>query len=602
MHRSSCIVASALGLTLTLTACGGHNISSLPELSGNGSGTVLSTTRSSLSSTPLISIPQLFGDLAYTDAGRRAANAPVRVTLTLRYNHQEELDRLVWNLSDPHSGLRPHFLTGKEFDAYYAPTPQQEESVVRALQRAGFKIVQRYPNRTIVDAVARSAAVELFFSTEMHTVHQGKYGDRYTNLKPASVPETIASFVRDVSLDNLVFARTMIDAEGVTAAQTSTLASARMASPTVSRKSLPSTGCNNAAADNGPLASAYGTLATGVAKPFDFPVQHGCNGAGYTAAIAIDDPVNTSYVSTYLSASAVTETGTITNEAVDGGGSGDDSETDLDVETIAGLAPGANIIVYDMGSLMDQSIIDTYNRVLTDGKASAVNSSIGQCETSSPSFDDSTNMIAEQGAAKGVEFSAAAGDNGSVGYCGTSASVSAPAVDPYFLAVGGIDFTDTYLGVLLTVTMGSAYGHSGGGGVSTVFALPSYQHAVNGIITSGRNVPDISLPFYPVALYTGGAWYESGGTSWASPASVAWIIEASELHNTKLGWVDLKIYRLYQTSNYKFYTPCMSGSNGAYSCNPSKYNQAAGIGAPMGWALAFGLFSCYLVGPFCVGT
>jgi hypothetical protein len=32
-----------------------------------------------------------------------------------------------------------------------------------------------------------------------------------------------------------------------------------------------------------------------VAKPFDFPVQHGCNGAGYTAAIAIDDPVNTTY-------------------------------------------------------------------------------------------------------------------------------------------------------------------------------------------------------------------------------------------------------------------------------------------------------------------
>ena len=52
----------------------------------------------------------------------------------------------------------------------------------------------------------------------------------------------------------------------------------------------------------------------------------------------------------------------MTNEAVDGGGSGDEPETDLDVQTIAGLAPGANIIVYDMGSLGDQQIEDTYNK------------------------------------------------------------------------------------------------------------------------------------------------------------------------------------------------------------------------------------------------
>ena len=91
----------------------------------------------------------------------------------------------------------------------------------------------------------------------------------------------------------------------------------------------------------------------------------------------------------------------MTNEAVDGGGSGDDPETDLDVQTIAGLAPGANIIVYDIGSLGDQQIEDAYNKVLTDGKATAVNSSFGGCESSDPSFADSTNSIAEQGASEG---------------------------------------------------------------------------------------------------------------------------------------------------------------------------------------------------------
>jgi kumamolisin len=314
-------------------------------------------------------------------------------------------------------------------------------------------------------------------------------------------------------------------------------------------------------------------------------VQHGCNGAGYTAAIAIDDPANSSYLATYLSASGVTETGSVTNEAVDGGGSGDEPETDLDVQTIAGLAPGANIIVYDMGSLTDQHIEDTYNKVLTDGKATAVNSSFGGCESSDVPFADSTNAIAQQGAAEGVEFSASSGDSGS-NECGGK-GVSAPAGGPYFSSIGGINFTDTAQGVLTSVTMGTASGDSGGGGVSTVFALPSYQTGIAGMITSGRNQPDISLPFFPVAVYTGGSWGEYLGTSWSSPASVALILEANELHGTKLGWVDPTIYSLFASTGYStYYTPCTSGSNGAYSCSATKYNQAAGIGAPKGWALA----------------
>ena len=315
-------------------------------------------------------------------------------------------------------------------------------------------------------------------------------------------------------------------------------------------------------------------------------MQHGCNGAGYTAAIIIDDPVNTSYLATYLSAAGVTQTGTVTNEAVDGGGSGDDAETDLDVQTISGLAPGANIIVYHIGSLTDQAIEDGYNQVLTDGKASAVNSSFGGCESSDPSFESATNSIAQQGAAVGVTFSASSGDTGS-SECSGSKGVSAPAGDPYFTSVGGVNFTYSSAGVLQSVTAGSASGDSSGGGVSTVVALPSWQSGVAGVISSGRNQPDVALPFDPVAVYTGGAWGEYLGTSWSSPAFVALIIETNQLHGSKMGWVNPTLYSLFQSTGYNsYYTPCTSGSNGAYSCNASQYNQVTGIGAPKGWALA----------------
>jgi kumamolisin len=192
-----------------------------------------------------------------------------------------------------------------------------------------------------------------------------------------------------------------------------------------------------------------------------------------------------------------------------------------------------------------------------------------------------------------VEFSASSGDTGS-DECGTSEGVSAPAGDPYFTSVGGVNFTYNSSGVLTSVTAGDASCSGGinntcygGGGVSTVVALPSWQSGIAGVITSGRNQPDISLPFDPVAVYTGGAWASYLGTSWSSPASVALFLEADQLHGSKLGWLNQTLYSLFSQTGYNsYYTPCTSGNNIAYTCNASQYNQAAGIGAPKGWALA----------------
>jgi hypothetical protein len=756
------------------------------------------------------------GHLAFSDLGRRASNAPVSVAVTLRYNNQAQLDQFVAAVSDPHSGQYHQFLTPGQFNAQFGPTAEQEQAVVADLQKNGFTVTHRFSNRTVVDATAPSSTVEKYFATEMHTVQQGKYGQRFANLKAATVPSTIASFVSTVSLSNVVVAETKIEQAQDAVAQAGgrvatpavhTLATAKgrrplaihtmagnvvqdpgfesggftywsqcgnvnatistanphtgkyselsgttksepngdagvcqavtipasgtlsfwvwqqtnevnteyswqeadllnssgdvvqnfyttvsnaktwtqltynvsayagqtlylyfgvhgdpdgnlyqnlqyvddvsltsgsatptpaptatpTAAPTATPKPTatpvptatptsgptttptatpkptatptatatpttaptatptPTSGCTGTAADNGPLTNSSGTLATGVAKAFDFPVQHGCNGAGYTAAIVIDDAVNTTYVKDYLSAAEVTQTGTITNEAVDGGGTGDDAETDLDVQTISGLAPGANIIVYDNGSLSDQAIEDAYNQVLSDGKASVVNSSFGGCESSDTSFESATNTIAEQGASEGVTFAASAGDSGS-NECGSddnAKGVSAPAGDPYFTSVGGLNFTETSAGVLETVTMGSTDGDSGGGGVSTVVALPSFQSGITGVITSGRNQPDISLPFDPVAVYTGGAFGDYLGTSWSSPQFVALIVTANEEHGAKLGWVNPTLYSLFKSTGYAdYFTPCTSGNNGAYTCSATEYNQAAGIGAPKGWALA----------------
>lgn len=774
MRRSIRVAASLLALGMTLSACGGHGSSSVVPSSPGG------TTPQSDSNAPRITtiagVPRPAGQFAVSDRGARAASAPVHVTVTLQYNHQAELDQLVREQSDPSSPMYHHYLTTEAFNDYYAPTAQQEQKVIDTLKAQGFTVTHQYANRTIIDATAPTSAVEHTFKTQIHDVAQGRFGQRFMNTEPATLPEELTGIVKDVTLNNLVvvhpqqsarhashnavivpggFERRAMSAQPMTsnvvtnpgfesgainngwlqcgninatvstnhphsgsysersgsansssgepngdtgacqqvtipasgvltfyvyqqsnetdtsyawqeadlldasgnrvvnfyysvanyagwvkksynlssyAGQTyylyfgvhgdgypytytwqyvddvtlsggsSTPTPAPTSSPTPKPSSSPTAtpaptptpggGCNGAAALNGPLSGSNGWLATGVAKAFDYPVQHGCNGSGQTVAVEIDTPITTSDVNTYLSTAGVTHTGTITNVAVDGGGNASSSdyvETALDVETIAGLAPGANIRVYNFPDLSSQSIEDGYNQTVSDGIATVVNSSFGGCETSDTSFTNTTNSIAQQAAAKGITFAASSGDSGS-NECSGSQGVSSPASDPYFTAVGAVNFTDnSTTGALASITAGSdsSNGFSSGGGYSRVFAVPSYQSGIAGVNSSGRNNPDISLPGVGVAVYASsqGGWMKVDGTSWSSPEFTALMAEVNQLRGTHFGFVNPNLYTLFKNTGYTDYTDVTSGNNGGYTA-VSGYDLVTGIGAPKGWSMA----------------
>ncbi|MFN2448564.1 MAG: protease pro-enzyme activation domain-containing protein [Candidatus Baltobacteraceae bacterium] len=794
MRTSSRAIASVLAFGMALSACGGHSLT--PPPIGSTSQTGGSRAAESVARSQPGAVVHPSGEFSVSDLGRRSASAPVTVSLTLAYNHQSELDALVAAQADASSPMYHHYLTTAQFNAYYAPTAQQEQAVLSALQSAGFTITQRFANRTIIDARASSGAVERFFTTEIHDVNQGKFGRRFMNVKNPAVPAAIAPFVKDLSLNNVIVAHTqagasagrhasntnltvpsggmhpqavhtMANVVGNPGFETGTLSSwsfcgSSNMNPTVSTNhphtgsysgrmgstnsnagepngdsgicqqvTIPSSGtltfwvyqtstesdtsyawqeaallnssgtrvvqfyktvsnasgwvqksyslssyagqtlwlyfgvhgdgypylytwqyvddvslsggsatptpaptatpaptptpvktatpaptatpvptptpvktatpaptptpsgnCNNAAALNGPLSSTNGHLATGVAKAFDFPSEHGCTGSGQTVAIEIDTPITASDVSTYMSAAGITQSGSITNVAVDGGGvasSSDYVETALDVETVSGLAPASNIRVYNFPDLSDQHIEDGYNAAVNDGIASVVNSSFGGCESGDTPFANTTNSIAQQAAAKGMTFMASSGDSGS-NECSGALGVSAPAGGPYFVSVGAVDFTQSSTtGALTSIVAANdtANGFQSGGGVSTVFALPSYQSGVSGTNSSGRNQPDVSLPGIGVAVYASGqgGWMKVDGTSWSSPEFTAYMAEVNQLHSTKFGWVNPTLYSIFKNSSYTDYTDVTSGTNGAYNA-VTGYDLVTGIGAPKGWALA----------------
>lgn len=342
-----------------------------------------------------------------------------------------------------------------------------------------------------------------------------------------------------------------------------------------------------------------------VAAGFYLPENYGYAGACENIAIVIESTVRTSDLSAYLSQFGISETGTVTNVSVDGGGALDGAgEATLDLETIAGLAPAANIYVYAAPDLSDTHIEDAYAKVLSDGKASVVNSSFGGCESSA--FESATDSDAQSAAATGITFSASAGDQGAGCFNGSNTvfpqGANAPAADPHFVGVGGGQSTsaagpyncgDSAAAITNPVVWNDCVG-AGGGGLSTTFTTPSYQVGVSGASQSHRNVPDIALPAAYDETYFKGAWGLVWGTSWASPIYVAMQAEIDEACGAN--WGINTLYNDFAAHAYFSFYDVTGGNNqntggsGSYSA-ATGFDNVSGIGMPGGQQLAQNLCS-----------
>jgi kumamolisin len=479
------------------------------------------------------------------DLGKRSAGLPVEVLVTLRFNHAAELHQLVREQSDPASSNYHRYLTPAEFAERFGPTADQLNQVVAELTRAGFQITKTSSNRLLVRATAPSSTVESYFKTEIHTVNQPDAGEAYMNVKPVLLPDVLVSLVKAVHANSLVVAKPGVRTDAIT----------------------------------GPITGPDGGFTpVAIAQSFDYPVQHGTDGSGHTAAVIIDSDVRNTDLSNFFAFFPITRTGSVTRESVNGGVIGkyksgaSGFECALDVETIAGLAPGGNVIIYIIPSLTNISIDDAANKIVSDNKAEAVNMSFG-----GPEFKDATFESAlTQGNAQGITFVASSGDSGSNG-----GTVSTPAAEPHVLALGGTKITHNSTG----------YPHKqawsgSGGGVSKIFTIPAYQNGVSGLASkTKRNVPDVALPAYFTDTFFKGGWVALQGTSWSSPAYVALQLEINEAKSSRFGWVNNNIYSVFKTSAYTDFFDVTKGSNGGFSAKTG-YDNVTGIGSPKGQALA----------------
>ena len=291
------------------------------------------------------------------------------------------------------------------------------------------------------------------------------------------------------------------------------------------------------------------------------------------------------------------------------GASGWYGEETLDVESVHGQAPDANVRYVGAASCEDTDLAAALALIVNKHLASIVSNSYGE-----PAQYSTTNALYDTifmvGAAEGICFYFSSGDSGYEGPGEDPASsgdqVDYPTSSPWVTGVGGtslaIGKTNNYEFETSWGTMNDPlaangtswtaappgtypddYDGSGGGGVSTEYPQPFYQKGVvpNSLSqnpptgpssTKYRVVPDVSALADPstgflvgqTTLQPNGTTYafslsRIGGTSLASPTFAGIEADAQQAAGHPLGFANPVIYARYGTSAYRDVTDHPAG-------------------------------------------
>ena len=315
---------------------------------------------------------------------------------------------------------------------------------------------------------------------------------------------------------------------------------------------------------------------------------------------------------------------------VDGGASGTQSgEAALDIENVIGLAPQANVLVYE-GPNSGSGPYDTFSSIINQHLAQVVTASWGQCEPLNGfSQAQAESILFQQAAAEGMSIVSASGDDGSEDCYPESptAAVDDPASQPYVTGVGGTSLASIGPRPSESVWNDGVTVGAGGGGVSSFWTMPTYQSAAPSalhVINSGssgsacgassgdcREVPDVSADADPATGYTiywngGGSsdptqqegWQVVGGTSGAAPlwaALIALTNASAACHGVAVGFANPALYYAAGAEYINDFNDVTSGNNDMTGIDHGKfgagveYDMASGLGTPNGSALAAAL-------------
>jgi subtilase family serine protease len=565
------------------------------------------------------------------DAGRLSSATEIKgasIVFSRSDAQEASLQALLAAQQDPASPLYHQWLTPGQFAATYGMSDADIDKTRTWLEEQGFTVngVSRSRNRITFSGTA--AQIEAAFNTELHNYTTAD-GTHYAPSTDLSIPTALAGVVQGVM--NLSSFRPR---------------------PHLKIKARPAFTSNQ--------SGSHFLTPLDVATIYDVKPAYsaGYTGTGQSIAIVGQSAVVTTDITNFQTATGLSTkapnlvlmpgTGTSTIYT------GDEAESDLDLEYSGAIAKGATLYFVYTGNNSNYGVFDALEYAIDERVAPIVSVSYGDCETNLGSSNyASVNAVLAQASAQGQTIISAAGDDGTTDCYQdttltaaqqTAASVDFPSDSQYVTGLGGTEFpaadvastNSTYWTTASgSDVIGSAISYipeqvwnddtssapsAGGGGVSVFTARPSWQAGVTGISSgSYRLTPDISLassPGYPGYLYcssdstytgiTGSCangfrdanntyLTSAGGTSFAAPIFAGMLAIINQARNsTGQGNINPTLYSL--ASNATTYASAFhdiaSGTNGcSASYTYCSATAAAGYSATTGYDSASGLGS-----------
>jgi subtilase family serine protease len=573
-------------------------------------------------------------------AGAVAPERELDLYVALEPRDPAALESFAEEVATPGSPAYGEYLSVPQFAARFGPTPAQVATVRAALTAQGLDVGAPSANNLSLPVSATAAEAEAAFGTQIARVDTATTRVAFANRGAPRVPAAAAPYVQGIlGLDNLKESH-QADAGGGSNPLAAGASEADAGTPATG----PSPAVTTSVVTGGPQpcaeATATGTTEHGntidqIAAAYDLPGFYAAGnfGAGQTVALLELEPFLDQDIAAFQACYG-TDTAVEAVNVGKGPGEykGEDGEAAMDIENLVGLAPGAQIVVYQAKNEGDAEV-KILTQYVTENRAKVMSSSWGICE---PEEEDSeiaaTNTLLQEAAAQGQSFFVAAGDYGSTD-CWTSSNddrtlqVDFPGSSPFATDVGGTRMEAVGAPANFLWNAAPAWG-AGGGGRSAHFAMPEYQLGASptlGVVdslSSGapcgagsgycRQVPDIAAN---AALETGWvihaeeAWEVNGGTSAAAPfwAAVATLTNASAAcGGHSIGFVNPALYALGGSAyagNFRDVTgPFTAGKPTTDRFDdaepfPAKagYDMASGLGTPI--ASALGTSLCTLVNP-----
>jgi kumamolisin len=515
------------------------------------------------------------------DAVVRAAadGEPARFVLTLPLQHQDELNALLQRLYTPGDALYHQFLSSAEFDARFAPTASQYAALKSLAGQFGFSVVGEHGSRTVLDVAAPAATVRNVLGSRLNLLRQAD-GRQYF----APDREPVLPFV---------FSAIGAEVAGLSGKPLATHLKVR--------------GAASEAEVQAAAQPHAGTQSSGSYAPADVKTAYNLNSIQNGGqAVALYELSSATYAdaATYAGKFGLNNP-SLTQVLVDGGTTDTSGATEvmLDIEMVMAVSNPTTMVVYT-GPNSSSGAIDTWSRIASDNLVGQVSTSWGLCESSEgQSAANAENTQFTKMVAQGMAVFAAAGDSGAYdcgrGLFGSGGTVAVddPASQPNITGVGGTNLTTTSTQAYTSEKVwNTSSTEGGGGGISSFWAIPSYQQGVvfNGASgqysTTMRNVPDVAMDadpatgFYVYDSKGCGGWCVVGGTSDGSPQWAAfWSLVGKGLANAghspaRAGFANALLYPIGKNA-----TAYAADFHDVSSGNNNKYNAYAGFDDATGW-------------------